>query len=322
MTPLTRIRIVMMQRDEGPMLMAWLSYYGRIFGFENLTIFDNGSHDPLTLHLLAQAERCGAIVRRDRDDPSDFHGKGLHFAEQIRLWDETDIYDFALPVDCDEFLVVIGDEGLSTSRDRILEEFASHLGERRALRIGSSLFNIPSQPGWFALDTAFIKGLLPARSIAVVDNGQHNPSSRLAPGYALTRFSYLHWHNHEFEEMQRRARAKLSNSLLDPNDRVALTRYAATPNLPGRHLVDILLEDETHYLSRYNSMLHLYLPWARAASALPVHLDNAPALLRDRQIAKPWSGSAYRKFHQDVKGWPLGPLMHFLLHGWAEGRQF
>lgn len=147
MTPLTTIRIVMMQRDEGPMLMAWLSYYGRIFGFENLTIFDNGSHDPLTLHLLVQAERCGATVRRDRDDPSDFHGKGLHFAEQIRLWDDTEVYDFALPVDCDEFLVVIGDEGLSTSRDRILEEFASHLGEKRALRIGSSLFNIPRSLG-------------------------------------------------------------------------------------------------------------------------------------------------------------------------------
>ncbi|WP_336946849.1 glycosyltransferase family 2 protein [Asaia sp. HN010] len=322
MTLLPRIQVVMMQRDEGSALLAWLSYYGHVFGFDNLTVCDNGSRDPFTLHLLKHAERCGVTVRRDLDDPSDFHAKGLHFAEQFRTWDQGSPYDFALPVDCDEFLVVIGDEGISTDRARILQEFAAHLGEKRALRIGSSLFNIPAQPGWFALDTSFIKGMLPARSIAVIDNGQHNPSSRLAPGYALTRFSYLHWHSHDFEEMRRRTRVKLSNSLLDPTDRAALTRYAVTPNLPGRHLVDILLEDEAHYLSRYDGMLHLYLPWAKAASALPTHLDNAPVLLRDSTMAQPWSSSAYVSRNQDVKGWALGPLMHFLLHGWGEGRKF
>ncbi|GBR03075.1 hypothetical protein GCM10007207_14530 [Asaia siamensis] len=304
------------------MLMAWLSYYGQIFGFENLTIFDNGSCDPFTLHLLDHAARCGATVRRDRNDPADFHGKGLHLAEQIRLWDEGDHYDFALPVDCDEFLVVFGDFGISTSRESIMREFSAHIGERRTLRIGSSLFNIPSSPGWFALDIEFFKGFVPACSIGVMDNGQHNPSSRLASGYAMTRFSYLHWHNHDYEEMQRRTRVKLSNSLLDPTDRTMLTRYAATPNLPGRHLVDILLEDEEYYLSRYNGMLHLYLPWAKSASALPVHLDNAPVLMRDSRMVQPWSSSAYEARHEDVKGWALGPLMHFLLHGWAEGRQF
>lgn len=315
-----RIRVVMMQRDEGPMLMAWLSYYGQIFGFPALTIFDNGSVDPLTVHLLAHAEKCGASVRRDRPDPADFHGKGLHFAELFREWDRQGDYDFALPVDCDEFLVVIDDEGISTSRERILQEFVCHLGEKRALRIGSSLFNVPSKPGWFALDTGFIKGFLPSGSVAVVDNGQHNPSSRLASGFALTRFSYLHFHNHDFPEMQRRARLKLSSSLLNPDDRAALLRFAELPNMPGRHLVGVLLNDEAHYLTRYNALLQLYLPWARSASALNTHLANGPVLLRDRQMAQPWSGSAYREHYADVEAWPPGPLMHYLLHGWCEGR--
>ncbi|WP_084294653.1 glycosyltransferase family 2 protein [Asaia prunellae] len=322
MTVLPRIRVLMMQRDEGIKLMAWLSYYGQLFGFENLTILDNGSKDPFTLHLLAHAVRCGVTVRRDLADLADFHGKGLHFAAQFRAWDNGAPYDFALPVDCDEFLVVLDDEGISTDRICIMREFAYHTGEKRAFRIGCSLFNIPERPGWFALDTEFIKGFLPAGSVDVIDNGQHNPSSCLAPGYALTRFSYLHWHNHDFAEMQRRTKVKLTNSLIDPDDREALKRYAITPNLPGRHLVDILLEDEAHYLSRYEGMLHLFLPWARAASSLPVHLENAPILLSDGQMARPWSGLAYESRYDDVRGWAPGPLMHFLLYGWLEGRQF
>ncbi|NIE80558.1 glycosyltransferase family 2 protein [Asaia sp. As-1742] len=312
----------MMQRDEGAMLMAWLSYYGRMFGFPNLTIFDNGSRDPLTLHLLAQAQRCGVTVRRDRDDAADFHGKGLHFAEQIREWDRGGDYDFALPVDCDEFLAVVSDEGISTDLDCIRREFAAHIGELRALRIATSLFNIPARPGWFAIDSGFYKGFVPARSVGVVDNGQHNPSSTLAPGYALTRFTYLHWHNHDYGEMQRRARRKLANSLVDPCDRQALLRYAATPNLPGRHLVNVLLEDEQHFLARYEGLLHAYIPWAKSPSSLPAHVKDGPILFQDRSMTKPWLGETYKTTQPDVRDWSPGPLMHYLLHGWAEGRSF
>lgn len=312
----------MMQRDEGAMLMAWLSYYGRLFGFEHLTIFDNGSCDPLTLYLLAHAERCGVTVRRDCPDPDDFHAKGLHFAEQIRAWDREGGYNFALPVDCDEFIAVIDTHGLSTSAECIMSEFARLEGEKRALRIGTSLFNLPSKPGWFALDTDFIKGFLPARSIASMDNGHHNPTSSLASGFALTRFTYLHWHNHDYAEMQRRARLKLSSPLLDPDDRISLLRYAATPNLPGRHLVGLLLENETHYLTRYDGMLQVYLPWAASPSALPIHVENGPVLLRDARDAKPWAAENYLEMYEDIREWPIGPLLHYFLHGWSEGRRF
>ncbi|GBQ14311.1 glycosyltransferase family 2 protein [Swaminathania salitolerans] len=312
----------MMQRDEGPLLMAWLGYYARIFGFDALTIFDNGSVDPLTLHLLDHARRCGATIRYDCSDPADFHGKGQHLGAQIREWDRTGSYDFALPVDCDEFLAVVEDDGVSTSAGRILAEFARLRPERRALRIGSSLFNHPARPGWFSVDRAFIKGFLPARSIALIDNGQHTPASRLESGYALSRFTYLHWHNHGFAEMQRRARLKLANSLIDPDDRDALLRYAATPNMPGQHLVGILLAGEDSYLRRYEGTPCLVLNWARSPSDLSSAMEDGPVMFPDGPALRRWSGSAYERINPDVKGWPLGPLMHFLLHGHAEGRRF
>lgn len=156
------VRVVMMQRDEGALLMAWLSHYSGLFGMERLTIFDNGSTDPLTLHLLARAETCGATVRRDFTDPADFHAKGLHFVNEMRRWDAGPDYDFALPVDCDEFLAVVCDETISPRRADVHQEFARLVGERRALRIGTSLFNVVDRPGWFAVDTDFIKGFVPA----------------------------------------------------------------------------------------------------------------------------------------------------------------
>ncbi|WP_158513408.1 glycosyltransferase family protein [Kozakia baliensis] len=51
MTTEPSVRVVMMQRDEGALLMAWLSHYARLFSMDHLTLLDNGSTDPLTLHF-------------------------------------------------------------------------------------------------------------------------------------------------------------------------------------------------------------------------------------------------------------------------------
>ncbi|WP_367160434.1 hypothetical protein ABUE34_02955 [Kozakia baliensis] len=98
------------------------------------------------------------------------------------------------------------DDGISAAREDVLAELLCLKGERRAFRIGTSLFNPVDRPGWFAVDPEFRKGFLPAGSADVVDNGQHNPNSRLTRGFAGTRFTYLHWHNYPYVEMCDRAR--------------------------------------------------------------------------------------------------------------------
>ncbi|AOX17437.1 glycosyltransferase family protein [Kozakia baliensis] len=72
MTTEPSVRVVMMQRDEGALLMAWLSHYARLFGMNHLTLLDNGSTDPLTLHLLDHAAACGATVLQEYRHSGDF----------------------------------------------------------------------------------------------------------------------------------------------------------------------------------------------------------------------------------------------------------
>ena len=43
---MARVRCIMMQKDESFLLEPWLLYNGYLFGFENLTVYDNGSILP------------------------------------------------------------------------------------------------------------------------------------------------------------------------------------------------------------------------------------------------------------------------------------
>lgn len=99
---------------------------------------------------------------REYRHSGDFQAKGLHFCEQIGQWDERGGYDFAIPVDCDELLAVVTDDGISAAREDVLAELLRLKGERRAFRIGTSLFNLVDRPGWFAVDPEFYKGFIPA----------------------------------------------------------------------------------------------------------------------------------------------------------------
>lgn len=315
------VRVVMMQRNEGALLLAWLTHYAQLFGMDRLTILDNGSTDNLTLYLLRHAANMGATVRTDLNDIADFHGKGFHMATTMQAWDEGEDYDFALPVDCDEFLAVVGDDRISGGRADIMREFVRLRDCRTALRIDLSLFNVPEQPGWFAVDPEFHKGFLPAGGVDTVDNGQHNPNSRLAPGVTTSRFAYLHWHNRPFEEMRAAARRKLTTSLVDPDDPAALEHYRRVPNLPGRHLLPILTMDEETYRQRYDRTLRLFLPWARhPAGSMAAPRGDEPFCLADGRGVFGWDAANYLAGNADVRAYDIGPLHHFLRYGWAEGR--
>jgi len=314
----------MMQRNENALLMAWMTHYASLFGARNLTVLDNGSDDPVTLRLLAHVERVGVQVDRTAAHPGDFQAKGLHFAERIREWDREGGYDFALPVDCDEFLSFVGDEGIVVDRAAILGEFARLLAYRCAFRIDTSLFNVPYRPGWFAVDPLFHKGFIPAGGVDLIDNGQHMPNSRLEDGFRVTRLTYLHWHNRPFAEMRVRAREKIGTSLIDPTDPVALRRYAEVPQAHGQHLIPVLLHDEAAYRARYDGALQVCVPGmtspggAALASGAPLWIKGAG---RGMEGVWEWSAERYLEANPDVKAFELGPLHHFLRYGAYERRR-
>ena len=139
----------MMQRDAETLLDTWFKYYDYLFGFDSLSVFDNRSMNPDVIATLTKYEALGSRIYWRFDRVEDFEGKGFHFTNVIRFWDHDLEYDFAIPLDCDEFLAVFTPHGLSCDRHTIHDYRNGLIGSREAIGIEWSLYNVPAQPGWF-----------------------------------------------------------------------------------------------------------------------------------------------------------------------------
>jgi len=304
-----KVLVLMMQKDEGPILSRWLLHYSGLFGIRNITIMDNGSTDRYTLELLKSAEGAGATIMWGYDTQHDFQNKGGHFGNIIQSWDHDIEYDFALPVDCDEIIAAVTDTTISTRHEDIHAALDGLKGQQCALRLDMSLFNVPGSPGWFAPVRHFHKGFVAARTLEILDNGQHEPISRVQPGYIHTHLTYLHWHNRPHAELLARTRSKLSD-LVDVNDRKALKRYVEVPGAPGGHLVEILLTTEAKYSQKYAGELQVFVPDFGGVNFF--RTDEGPLH---------WNAEGYVAAHPDIMAHDLGPLHHFIRYGFTEGRR-
>ena len=302
------VRVIMMQRDEGEMLSRWLVHYSGLFGIKNLTVLDNGSVDPYTIALLREAEAAGADVMWQFNTPHDFHNKGGHFGNIIRHWDSSFRYDYALPVDCDEILAVFAEDGLSTDYDPIHQELSRLKYLRCALRLDMSLFNVPERSNWFAPVRHFHKGFLPAYSLEILDNGFHEPRSRLQEGFRSTRLTYLHWHNRDYDELLERIRTKLQ-SVVNVDDREALAEYSKKPGAVGGHMIQMLLSDKASYRTLYDQDVKVY-----------VAPGGASNLLQRPDGISFWSAHEYLEANRDVRPYELTALHHYLRVGFFEKR--
>ena len=327
------VKCIMMQRDEDLLLEAWFRYYGYLFGFENLTIFDNGSTDPGVKATLARYERAGCEVLRSHDRVEDFHAKGSHFRNVIRHWDAQSRYDFALPVDADEFLALFTADGLTCRREAIHSYLDSLVGTREALAFELSLFNAPGKPGCYAVQP-YPKSFLAARSVESLDHGFHAARSRLAGGSRLTDLTYIHLHNKPFATLLRQARQKLER-FVDLDDPDTLRRYAG----PGLHLVRYFFMTEADYLAQHDDQPLLRF---RQFGHLMEALGVTGALFGDGRdepdgcddpegvgIVSPggsvadavrFSPRAYCHAHPDVDAAGWNPIHHYVANGYRERR--
>lgn len=298
-----------MQKNEGPLLLRWFNHYSRLFGTQNLTVLDNGSTDRYTLKILAHFESFGAKIRREHADHRDFDQKGGHFLNIIKSWDAEFDYDFAIPVDCDEFLAVFTDHRVSVDVVDIMTELNSLKKVQCALRIDTSLFNVPNDPGWFSPIRHFHKGFLPAKSILELDNGQHAPVSKLKDGHISTRLTYLHWHNRSLPDLKAATIRKLEGRV-DINDPEAMQEYGRNPALPGNHLVVNLLLTAKVYKSIYSKELCLSVS----------DLTEKSTEFRENKVKWRWNATDYLANNPDVLEYGLGPLHHYIRTGWTEKR--
>lgn len=322
---MAQIKCIMMQRDETRLLEPWLRYHGYLFGYRNLTVIDHGSSVPAVHDVLERYGALGVTVERLDLSPRHFFDKGMHVARVIRALDDGEAYDFAMPLDCDEFVAVFNEDGLSSRREAIHAAFDALIGEQRALSVEMSPTNVIGRPGWFATGIGN-KTFLPRGSVMDVDVGFHTIRSRLAEGRRDTPFCYLHFRNKPFAAFLYHARQKLELRV-DIDDPAALWAYRGD----GSHLVPYLFMSEAEYEAAFDDVVSFYAPdFLRLAAGLAIDaalfgvafetIDELSQVKFPGWESEVFDGAAYIRANPDVGAAGLDPLYHYLRYGWREPR--
>lgn len=243
--------MVTMQKDEGDLLKTWVEYHAKLFGYRGIHIVDNGSTDPTTLAHLGWAEGEGAKVYV-RPKPTDFERKGIIVSEILN--EHCAGYDVCFPLDSDEY--VAGYEGRKpTSADAVIErELRAFLDSGKPLmRLRTCLWNVPgTTSGYFS--PHYKVGTRPEYKVTL-DLGLHlfdhakgkdtvDPDLLHRPGLGL-----MHFHNRSFEEVRRRARAKLRYRLKDFEPET-LKAYRGA----GGHLIKYFQMEEADYYRQFDKL--------------------------------------------------------------------
>ncbi len=325
----------MMQKDETILLEPWLRYHGYLFGFENLFVFDNGSTDAATIGLLEEFAGFGVNVRYDHATGGDFDCKGEIAGELIRAFQQDRRYDVALPLDCDEFVLVLGATGISIARDEILEQLANLAKPGQMVKIGDNLVNRPGLLDLFELKL-FDKSVVPIGDFRSIDHGFHEALSNVDPGdYQSCKLCYVHLHYKPIRHVLRHARDKL-NPFVNVDDVQALHAFSGT----GRHLARYFFMSEPEYYlnfdpdypypfvryTRFRDFIHLLMASAdfeRTWQDPPERAAQAERLLRSSPVVDmsgPFDTAAYARANADVGDSGMNPVVHYCLFGYQEGR--
>ncbi|GBQ85330.1 glycosyltransferase [Gluconobacter albidus NBRC 3250] len=327
----------MMQKNEATLLEPWILWHAAIFGFPSLTVIDNGSTDPAVLEIQSRYEEKGVRIIRDHASHSDFLHKGEVIANIIRQWDAEESYDFAVPLDCDEFLTVFLDQ-LSLDPDVIRRQFDYLKQENATFITERLLLNVPEAPDYYRPQIVR-RGLFRAHTIVSLDRGFHNPQSIYPNRYVRTPFVYLHLHNRpDYEDIRRFARQKLT-----------ATDTGAQPEHPkdGTHLHYYFNASYQDFLASYSLTPDLYAPMiAQRFRDLGVDPDillgmgesvphpplSIPSGFVAHRARDDGQQHEYRVFdplyyaqsNPDVTQddyYGIWPLIHYVTLGWDEGRQ-
>lgn len=327
------IRALTMQKNESALLEPWILWHGALFGFGNLTVVDNGSTDPHVRAVQAHYAARGVRIIRKYRSRKDFLNKGDALSGIIREWDARgEEYDFALPMDCDEFLAYFL-ERLSVEPADILAQFDPLKDEKATLLTDRLLLNVPGAPDYYRPQSV-PRALFRAGTAKGLDRGLHAPRTPWPERWVRTPFVHIHLHNRpDYEEIRRFARQKLgSDASSDPKISYHL-----------RYYFNASRED---FLRSYRDVPDIYAP-AISARLRALGVDPAP-LLGDADVPRPpvnvqahflahrsrdggklheyalFDPLAYAHENPDVARdayYGIWPLIHYMDAGWNEGRR-
>ena len=116
-------KVVLITKDERDILDDFLTFYGTIFGYENVLVVDNGSTDPDVVASLERFAAKGVVVRVDaRPFPQAVQFMSEHMASL------RGTCRWILPLETDEFIFMLkraNDSKYATNRNDVMEYLAS-----------------------------------------------------------------------------------------------------------------------------------------------------------------------------------------------------
>jgi len=223
------LALVMMQKDEGRLLDAWLRFHERLTDPARIHVLDNGSTDLLTREILEAAEGRGVVVERRFATNSDYQIKNEIFVTRVSELQAAG-NDFIIPLDCDEFLFCFDEDGKADfSPEGFRARLAPHVGtEGHFLMVGSYYNSIGSgQRFGFGKERSVFFGTSP---VETMDHGYHK--ARTVPQESVEVEIYqLHFQSKRAEISKRQATEKLRKRIPDFS-RETLTAYAGA----GSHM--------------------------------------------------------------------------------------
>lgn len=238
-----KIAVIMMQKNEDELVDKWADFHGALFGYENLYIFDNGSTSKICINKLKNLETLGCNINREYGTTKDFEAKGDVIGSKIEELETVGGYDFYFPLDCDEFLGVIGYNGkVSFNIEDIEAELSKYTESKEVLLNKGQYLNSPVSKEYFRfVETRkcfFYKG-----NFKSLDIGFHWGKNKHDDTEVRSNIIQVHFHQKPFDEIKKYALQKLSHRT-DVTNLDKLKTYKGA----GHHLVRYFFMNEFTYI--------------------------------------------------------------------------
>ncbi len=238
---------LLMQKNERDLLPRWIEHHGRLFGFENLHILDNGSAPDVVGYLRRMEGERGIRVDYRHTDPVNFARKGDILAGRINKLSAQRAAIFYFPLDCDEFIGVWNGRDYSCRRADIHRELQSYPSDMPcAYEVASRRENCPWDESIFYEIPRSGKLFFGNCRIEGLDPGFHTcqrPYNSIG-----SRIVYFHFHFKPHRLLVEHAREKLKTRL--PLGDISLEELQSYRG-PGYHL--------TRYLTHTEQEIHDWL---------------------------------------------------------------
>jgi hypothetical protein len=335
-----------MQKDEDYLLGPWLAYHGHMFGFQRLYVLDNGSMSSRANAVLRKFESLGVHVDRRFNTRDDFCRKGEIVGSVIRSLDVTNRFDFLMPLDCDEFVLLRTPWGYTCQKDSILAYLETLLDEMLALRVPYQLANNPFARDFYTCFN-FTKTLFARGTFESLDVGYHAGTTKGRPGNRIVDLVHIHWHYPPHPTLASRSRRKwtspippemaLSDPFYDGRSAHLIPYFSMSPAAYRSWCMDRVQFYIPAFLSLLEDLEHpILLAESDEWSTMPLlpSLDDSARIdngmtTRTVMLVPPGSGAAqwtkvylnedvYLKMHPDVAAAGQTALGHFCSHGYRE----